>query len=74
MGEVTRFTSVEIGVNNIRTAYMTVRTEDGEYRAMAAESGRTPDFDAIRPGARVRVRGRLRMDGRTIAVHGMEII
>lgn len=74
MGEVTRFTTVEIGVNNTRTAYMTVRTEDGEYKVMATESGRMPDFDRITPGTMVRVTGRKRMDGQTIAAHNIEII
>lgn len=74
MGEVTRMATVEIGVNNTRTAYMTVRTEDGEYRIMASESGRTPDFDRITPGTMVRITGRKRMDGQTIAAHNIEII
>lgn len=73
-GEVTRITAVEIGVNNIRTAYMSIRTEDGEYRVMATESGRTPDFDMITPGTMVRVTGRMRMDRQTIAAHNIEII
>lgn len=73
-GEVTRMTTVEIGVNNRRTAYMTVRTEDGEYKVMATESGRTPDFDRITPGTVVRVAGRMRMDGLTITAHNIEII
>lgn len=73
MGEVTRMATVEIGVNNTRTAYMTVRTDNGEYRVMANESGRTPDFDEIGPGTMVRVTGRLKQDGRIIA-HNIEII
>lgn len=72
-GEVTRMTTVEIGVNNTRTAYMTVRTEDGEYKVTAAESGRTPDFDEIRPGTIVLVTGRLKQD-RQIIAHNIEII
>lgn len=73
MGEVTRMTTVEIGVNNARTAYMTVRTEDGEYKVTATESGRTPDFDEIRPGTIVLVAGRLKQD-RQIIAHNIEII
>lgn len=73
-GAVMKITIVEIGVNNTRTAYMTVRTEDGEYKVMASESGRTPDFDRITPGTVVRVTGRIRMDGKTIAAHNIEII
>lgn len=73
-GAVMKITTVEIGVNNTRTAYMTVRTEDGEYKVMATESGRTPDFDRITPGTVVRVTGRMRMDGQTIAAHNIEII
>ena len=73
MGEVTRMTTVEIGVNNTRTAYMTVRTEDGEYKVAATESGRTPDFDRITPGTVVRVTGRLKQD-RQIIAHNIEII
>ena len=69
-----KITTVEIGVNNTRTAYMTVRTEDGEYKVMATESGRTPDFDRITPGTVVRVTGRIRVDGQTIAAHNIEII
>ena len=73
-GAVTKITIVEIGVNNTRTAYMTVRTEVGEYKVSAPESGRTPDFDRITPGTVVRVTGRIRMDGKTIAAHNIEII
>ncbi|MBO8472508.1 MAG: OB-fold nucleic acid binding domain-containing protein [Bacteroidetes bacterium] len=73
MGEVTKITIVEIGVNNTRTAYITVRTEVGEYRVTAPESGRTPDFDEIRPGTIVLVTGRLKQDGQIIA-HNIEII
>lgn len=73
-GAVTKITIVEIGVNNTRTAYMTVRTEDGEYRVTAPESGRTPDFDEIGPGTMVNVTGRIRMDGQTIAAHNIELI
>ena len=72
-GAVMKITTVEIGVNNTRTAYMTVRTEDGEYRVMATESGRTPDFDRITPGTMVRVAGRLKQD-RQIIAHNIEII
>lgn len=72
-GVVTRMTAVEIGVNNTRTAYMTVSAEDGEYKVMATESGRVPDFDRITPGTVVRVTGRMRMDGQTIAAHNIEI-
>ena len=72
-GAVTKITIVEIGVNNTRTAYMTVRTEDGEYKVMATESGRTPDFDRITSGTTVRVTGRMKQDGRIIA-HNIEII
>ena len=68
-----KITTVEIGVNNTRTAYMTVRTEDGEYKVMATESGRTPNFDRISPGTVVRVTGRLKQDGQIIA-HNIEII
>lgn len=74
MGEVTKITIVEIGVNNTRTAYITVRTEVGEYRVTAPESGRMPDFDEIGPGTVVRVTGRIRMDRQTIAAHNIEII
>lgn len=73
MGEVTRMATVEIGVNNTRTAYMTVRTEDGEYKVMASESGRTPDFDEIGPGTVVNVTGRMKQNGQIIA-HNIEII
>ena len=73
MGEVTRMATVEIGVNNTRTAYMTVRTEDGEYKVMATESGRTPDFDRITPGTMVNVTGRMKQDGQIIS-HNIEII
>ena len=73
-GAVMKITIVEIGVNNTRTAYMTVRTEVGEYKVMATESGRTPDFDEIGPGTVVRVTGRIRMDRQTITAHNIEII
>lgn len=72
-GAVMKITTVEIGVNNIRTAYMTVRTEGGEYRVMANESGRTPDFDRITPGTMVTVTGRMKQNGQIIA-HNIEII
>ena len=73
-GAVMKITIVEIGVNNTRTAYMTVRTEVGEYKVMATESGRTPDFDRITPGTVVRVTVRIRMDRQTITAHNIEII
>lgn len=73
-GAVMKITTVEIGVNNTRTAYMTVRTEDGEYKVSAPESGRTPDFDEIGPGTMVHVTGRIRMDRQTITAHNIEII
>ena len=72
-GAVTKITIVEIGVNNTRTAYMTVRTEVGEYKVTAPESGRTPDFDRIPPGTVVRVAGRMKEDSRTIMAHNIEI-
>lgn len=78
MGEVTRMATVEIGVNNTRTAYMTVCTKFGEggakgYRISATESDGMPDFDEIRPGTIVLVTGRLKQDGQIIA-HNIEII
>lgn len=74
MGEVTRMATVEIGVNNTRTAYMTVRTGGGEYKVMATESGRTPDFDEMAPGMSVSVTGRLKPNGQTVIAHNIEII
>lgn len=77
-GEVVKITTVEIGVNNTRTAYMTVCTKfgvggDGCYKVTATESDRTPDFDEIEPGTIVRVTGRLKQDGQIIAKN-IEII
>lgn len=78
MGEVTRMATEEIGVNNTRTAYMTVCTKFGEggakgYRVSATESDGMPDFDEIGPGTMVYVTGRMKQDGQIIA-HNIEII
>lgn len=78
-GEGTSMSTVEIGVNNTRTAYITVCTKYGEggdrcYRVNATESDRMPDFDKITPGTQVRVTGRLKQDGHKIIAHNIEII
>lgn len=78
-GVVNRMTIVELGVNNMRTAYIGVCTGPGEggekeYKVSAEESGRMPDFDEIGPGTRVRVGGVLKQNGRTIMAYNIEII
>ena len=78
-GAVTKVTTIEIGVNNTRTAYMTVCTKYGKggnrcYKVTANESDSMPDFDEIGPGTMVYVTGRLKQNGQTIIAHNIEII